>query len=83
MRYAEFFALFADFDGYVDFWLLQDLLTPDGRVRFFMESDVLDYDFATSDPLPRTSEQYTTYLDAAEAFVAARNDRMCERWSHP
>lgn len=81
MRYAEFFALFGDFAGYTDFWLLQDLLTPDGRVRFFMEPDVLDYDFATSDPLPRTAEQYRTYLDSAEAFVAARNDRMRQRWN--
>ena len=35
-RYAGFFALFEDFQGYVDFFLLQDLLSSDYEaVRFF------------------------------------------------
>ena len=36
-RYGDFFALFEDFEGYVDFFLLQDLVS-DGlsSVRFFM-----------------------------------------------
>jgi hypothetical protein len=36
-RYADFFALFEDFQGYVDFFLLQDLVSADYEaVRFFM-----------------------------------------------
>src|SRR5450756_2205829 len=36
-RYAGFFALFEDFQGYVDFFLLQDLVSADCEaVRFFM-----------------------------------------------
>ena len=39
-RYANFFALFEDFGGYVDFFLLQDLVTTDGAgVLFFMPFD--------------------------------------------
>ena len=36
-RYADFFGLFGDFRGYVDFFLLQDMVTEDNSaVRFFM-----------------------------------------------
>lgn len=41
-RYADFFALFGDFSGYIDFFLLQDLI-DDGAVRFALRFD----DFAT------------------------------------
>ena len=30
-NYEDFFALFRDFEGFVEFFHLQDLLTPDGR----------------------------------------------------
>ena len=32
-RYSDFFALFKDFDGYVEFFLLQDLINEDGTIR--------------------------------------------------
>jgi len=36
----DFFAAFDDFRGYVDFWLLQDMVTEDyAAVRFFMPFD--------------------------------------------
>src|SRR5215510_7039385 len=36
-RYADFFSLFESFEGYVDFFLLQDLVTRDySAVRFFV-----------------------------------------------
>ena len=39
-RYSDFFALFGDFRGYVDFFLLQDLVTDDySAVRCFMPFD--------------------------------------------
>ena len=43
-RYADFFALFDDFGGYVDFFPLQDLVTADGAaVRFFMPFDDFEW----------------------------------------
>ena len=37
--YSDFFDLFVDFRGYVDFFLLQDLVTDDYRaIRFFTDS---------------------------------------------
>ena len=38
-RYADFFALFGDFRGYVSFFLLDDLVTDDCSVKFFMPFD--------------------------------------------
>lgn len=72
-RYADFFALFGDFEGYVRFFLLDDLVDDDYRhVRFFLPFD----DFATSQPRPETVEAYRAYRDASVAFVEARNRRI-------
>jgi hypothetical protein len=69
--YPEFFALFRDFSGYCDFFLLQDLLTEDGGVKFMLEFDEFE-----SNPLPTSADQYAAYRDAAMAFVEARNRRI-------
>ena len=73
-RYADFFMLFGDFRGYVDYFLLQDLVTDDYRVvRFFMEFD----NFATSS-VPRTLSEYDEYRRRSLEFVDARNRRIAE-----
>lgn len=69
-RYADFFALFGNFNGYITFFLLDDLV-EEGRVRFYIPFD----DFGRS-PLPRTFEQYQQFRAAQLAFVAARNQRI-------
>jgi Family of unknown function (DUF6994) len=39
-RYRDFFAAFGDFRGYVDFWLLQDMVIDDySAIRFFTPFD--------------------------------------------
>ncbi len=71
-RYAAFFALFRDFRGYVDFFLLQDLVTEDGSaVRIAPPFD----DFGGS-PIPGSVEEYRAYEHASLAFIAARNQRI-------
>jgi hypothetical protein len=72
-RYAKFFALFADFRGYVDHFLLNDLVTRDCEsVRFLKEFD----DFA-NDPLPAQSvAEYREYMTRSMEFVSARNGRI-------
>ena len=71
-RYADFFALFEDFQGYVQFFLLDDLVTDDyAGVRFFLPFD----DFATP-ALPLTVEAYRRYRDLSAEFVEARNRRI-------
>ena len=69
-RYDDFFALFGDFTGFVDFWLLQDLVPDDGGVSLFLPwGDGVN-------PLPQTVAEYEQYREAAEAFIEQRNLRM-------
>ncbi|WP_352311546.1 hypothetical protein, partial [Psychrobacter sp. W2-37-MNA-CIBAN-0211] len=57
LRHADFFRLFEDFRGYVDFFLLQDLVTDDyTSVRFFTP-----FDNFTTPALPGTPEAYERY----------------------
>jgi hypothetical protein len=71
-RHADFFGLFGDFRGYVEFFLLQDLVAADcSAVRFFTPFA----DFTTS-PLPATSEAYQAYRQLAIEFIEARNRRI-------
>jgi hypothetical protein len=71
-RYSTFFSLFGDFNGYVDFFLLQDLVTEDySAVRFFMAFD----DFNTTS-VPRDRDEYQEYRRRSIAFVEARNRRI-------
>lgn len=79
LLYRDFFDLFADFDGYVDFWLLQDLV-EDGQILFFMDGERGEYDFQTRYALPRTADEYIAYLERVEDFVLRRNMRMAASW---
>lgn len=71
-RHSDFFALFGDFAGYVEFFLLQDLVTEDrGAVRFFTP-----FDSFTSSPLPPDLPGYVEYRRLSVEFVRARNLRI-------
>lgn len=71
-RYRDFFALFEDFRGYVDFFLLQDMVSADyQRVRFFMPFD----DFRSS-AVPRDVDTYREYRRRSMECTAARNERI-------
>jgi hypothetical protein len=68
-RYGTFFELFTDFDGYVEFFLLKDLLEEDGAtVKYFRHFD----DFKTP-AVPKTKDEYLEYLHRKNAFITARN----------
>ncbi|MFU8945642.1 DUF6994 family protein [Mycetocola zhadangensis] len=72
VRYADFFGLFGSFRGYVDFFLLQDLVIENhSAVRFF--TPFADF---TGSALPGTLEAYEQYRARTLAFVAARNVRI-------
>jgi hypothetical protein len=70
-RYRDFFDLFDDFAGYVDFWLLDDLVDADGRMTLFLRSD----DF-TLPSVPRNVEDYLEFCENTITFVMARNERI-------
>jgi hypothetical protein len=74
-RYANFFRLFEDFRGYVEFFLLQDLVAEDySAVKFFTPFD----EFKTSPPLPSSKETYMLYKQRAVEFIEARNRRILQ-----
>ena len=72
LRYAEFFALFGTFEGYVEFFVLEDLVSGDrSTVNFFTPFD----GFRTS-PVPNTVEAYVDYRNRSIEFIQARNERI-------
>lgn len=72
LRYHDFFALFDDFSGYVDFFVLQDLVADDrSTVNFFMPFD----DF-NSPSTPKDRDAYEDYRRRSIGFVEARNRRI-------
>ena len=71
-RYADFFGLFGDFAGYVDFFHLQDLVNEATlTVKFSMPFE----DF-TASPLPGTLDAYFVYRQRAIEFIESRNRRI-------
>lgn len=74
MRYGDFFDLFSDFRGYVDFFFLQDLVTSDySTVRFHLPYECFD-----DCPLPKSKEEYLRYQESTLNFVKSRAKRMKE-----
>lgn len=70
-RYEKFFNLFRDFNGYVEFFLLQDLLKDDGNIDYFHHFD----DFKTP-AVPKDEDEYLKYLARSNSFIRARNARI-------
>jgi hypothetical protein len=70
-RYGQFFSLFESFDGYVEFFLLQDLVNK-GKVKF-----LTDIDWPQSGgPYPKTLAEYEIYANRTIEFVVKRNRRI-------
>jgi hypothetical protein len=70
-RYADFFSLFDDFVGYVDFFLLQDLVYDKFAVSFFLPFD--DFHLPS---VPGDVAAYLEYRRRSVDFVSARNRRI-------
>jgi uncharacterized protein DUF6994 len=70
-RYRDFLALFENFSGYVDFFLLQDLVSEHTAVRVFPPSD----DFKTPSG-PKDIDTYREYRRLSLEFIEARNHRV-------
>ena len=70
-RYASFFQLFGDFNGYTDFFFLQDLVDDKGNVQFF-----LPFDDFRSDALPQNVNDYLIFMKNSIAFINQRAERI-------
>jgi len=74
-RYSPFFSLFQDFRGYVDFFLLQDLVEENYSViKFWNPFNGFD-----NFPLPNNIEDYQAYKKNVIDFLIARNQRINEK----
>lgn len=68
----EFFDLFIDFRGYVDFFHLQDCVNAEyDCVKFWMGDGAFD-----ANPLPQTVSDYLKWIEAELDFVEKRNARI-------
>ncbi len=71
-RYKQFFNLFDSFKGYVDFFLLQDLVTSDySSIKY-----LIPFESFENYPLPNDVEEYKQYKYNLSSFVLARSKRM-------
>ena len=71
-RYSSFFELFRDFDGYVKFFLLDDLVLDDCQeINFWHPFSSFD-----ESPLPQSLREYYEYKTKVENFITSRNDRI-------
>jgi hypothetical protein len=70
-RYANFLRLSSVFRGYVEFFLLQDLVTSSFHVK-----PSAPFDNFSSSPVPGNAEEYRAYRDVAVMFINARNLRI-------
>ncbi len=71
-RYASFFRLFVNFQGYVEFFLLQDLVSDD----FSAVKISAPFDGFNGSPIPTDVHQYNAYKNDSIAFIEARNRRI-------
>ena len=74
LRYANFFALFGDFRGFVDF-LLDDLVANDGSVKFFMPFDDFRAEPGGS-AIPKDVDTYRSFRRRSIEFIESRNHRI-------
>lgn len=71
-RYKSYFELFVNFKGYIDFFLLNDLIDIDYKVKFWLPF----LDFGITQPLPRDIKEYREYMINVKVFVEKRNQRI-------
>ena len=71
VRYMNFFDLFENFKGYIDFFLLNDLVDENQRIKFYLPFD----NFITK-PTFADIDEYLVYKNGVMNFIKARNRRI-------
>jgi hypothetical protein len=71
LRYKKFFDLFGNFNGYIDFFLLNDLVDKNQNIKFY-----LPFDNFKSRPTFSGAEDYLSYKEGVVNFVQSRNKRI-------
>jgi hypothetical protein len=71
LRYKTFFDLFDNFIGYITFFLLQDLIDENNKIRFY-----LPFNEFNTPPVFSNVEEYLTYKKGVMNFIKSRNTRI-------
>lgn len=71
LRYKMFFELFEDFSGYIQFFLLQDLVDENDRVKFYLPFN----NFSTPPSFSNITD-YRNYKNNVMEFIKLRNRRV-------
>lgn len=71
LRYKNFFDLFVNFNGYVDFFLLNDLVDKNQKIKFY-----LPFDNFHSRPTFLNVDDYLIYKMGVMEFIKKRNERI-------
>ena len=74
---TAFFKLFESFAGYLDFFLLQDLVDVNYESIYFFTPIKKMFE---SSPLPANKEEHLQYMKSSTSFTAKRNERI-KAWS--
>lgn len=72
-RYKDFFDLFIDFRGYVNFFLLQGFIDEKEQIEFS-----LPFDNFNRPPLPQTPDEYKQYKIHTVDLMNSRNKKILE-----
>lgn len=72
LKNKDFFDLFVNFKGYVDFFYLQDCVSPDYKTVIKW----IDNDNFKEKPLPKTVDEYIAWINKQLEFVKKRNTRI-------
>lgn len=76
--YKDFFDLFCDFNSYVNFFLLEDLVTEGNKIKFY-----LPFDGFKTRPTFSDISQYLLYKEGVINFIEARNKRIANLNNSP
>lgn len=71
LRYNHFFELFKSFEGYIDFFLLNDIVDSSYKVKFY-----LPFKGFNSPPIISNVDEYLIYKNRDMKFINARNNRI-------
>ena len=71
-RYKDFFDLFVDFRGYVDFFLFQDFVSDDYKTVKIAPP----FDNFKSSPVPHDVDEYVKYMNFTIGLIDLRNNRI-------
>lgn len=73
--YSDFFELFVDFEGYVQFFMFQDLTSPDDSEVDFL----LPFDGSFSNnPFPNDLAEYDVFIKNTMNYVCRRTERLVQ-----